>query len=104
MKNTARKLVREAVGIRAFKEILWPCGWRKGGSGLFGFWLRFGSVTGFDKPAPSPKPRQNTKNPRSARPQNFFKRSKVADFMAYFQLGLEVRSNHHLPGYFMRTA
>jgi hypothetical protein len=30
-------------------------------SGLFGFWLRFGSVTGFIKPAPSPKPRQNPK-------------------------------------------
>ncbi len=27
-------------------------------SGLFGIWLRFGSVTGFFKPAPSPKPRQ----------------------------------------------
>src|SRR5690242_9988528 len=25
------------------------------------FWLRFGSVTGFFKPAPSPKPRQKTK-------------------------------------------
>jgi hypothetical protein len=30
-------------------------------SGLFGFWLRFGSVTGFIKPAPSPKPRQKPK-------------------------------------------
>jgi hypothetical protein len=30
-------------------------------SGLFGFWLRFGSVTGFFKPAPSPKPRQKLK-------------------------------------------
>ena len=30
-------------------------------NGLFGFWLRFGSVTGFYKPAPSPKPRQNPK-------------------------------------------
>jgi hypothetical protein len=30
-------------------------------SGLFEFWLRFGSVTGFFKPAPSPKPRQNPK-------------------------------------------
>jgi hypothetical protein len=30
-------------------------------SGLFGFWLRFGSVTGFFKPAPSPKPRQTPK-------------------------------------------
>jgi phosphatidylinositol-3-phosphatase len=29
--------------------------------GLFEFWLRFGSVTGFFKPAPSPKPRQNSK-------------------------------------------
>src|SRR6185312_17241842 len=30
-------------------------------SGLFDFWLRFGSVTGFFKPAPSPKPRQKPK-------------------------------------------
>ena len=30
-------------------------------SGLFGLWLRFGSVTGFFKPAPSPKPRQKPK-------------------------------------------
>ncbi len=34
---------------------------RRSESGLFGFWLRFGSVTGFFKPAPSPKPRQNPK-------------------------------------------
>jgi hypothetical protein len=31
------------------------------GSGVFDFWLRFGSVTGFFKPAPSPKPRQKPK-------------------------------------------
>jgi hypothetical protein len=30
-------------------------------SGLFDFWLRFGSVTGFCKPAPLPKPRQKSK-------------------------------------------
>jgi hypothetical protein len=30
-------------------------------SGLFNFWLRFGSVTGLFKPAPSPKPRQKSK-------------------------------------------
>jgi hypothetical protein len=41
------------------------------GSGLFGFWLRFGSVTGLFKPAPSPKADDRhhlpkTKNPRSA--------------------------------------
>src|ERR1700684_4395222 len=33
----------------------------KRGSGLFGFWLRFGSVTGRCGHAPSPKPRQNPK-------------------------------------------
>ena len=33
-------------------------------SGLFGFRLRFGSVTGFFKPAPSPKLRQKS-NPRA---------------------------------------
>jgi hypothetical protein len=30
-------------------------------SGLFDFWLRFGSVTGLFKPAPSPKPCQKSK-------------------------------------------
>jgi hypothetical protein len=30
-------------------------------SGLFDFWLRFGSVTGFFKPAPSPELRQKPK-------------------------------------------
>jgi hypothetical protein len=30
-------------------------------SGLFGFWRRFGSVTGFFKPVPLPKPRQKPK-------------------------------------------
>jgi hypothetical protein len=29
--------------------------------GLFALWLRFGSVTGFCKPAASPKPRQSSK-------------------------------------------
>ena len=33
----------------------------KGGSGLFGFWLRFGSVTGPLGHASSPKPRQKPK-------------------------------------------
>jgi len=31
-----------------------PCG----GNGVFGFWLRFGLVTGRCGPAPGPKPRQ----------------------------------------------
>jgi hypothetical protein len=34
------------------------------------------------EPAPSPKPRHNTKNPRSEWLQNFFKRSGVVDKMA----------------------
>jgi hypothetical protein len=32
---------------------------------FLGFWRRFASVTGFLEPTPSPKPRQNAKNPRS---------------------------------------
>src|ERR1700722_17397281 len=32
------------------------------GRGLFGIWLRFGSVTGVFKPAPSPKPRRTPKS------------------------------------------
>jgi (S)-ureidoglycine aminohydrolase len=36
-------------------------------SGLFDFWLRFGSVTGLFKPAPSPKPRQKPKIPAAHR-------------------------------------
>jgi hypothetical protein len=31
------------------------------GKGLFDFWLRFGSVTGGNEHAPSPKPRQKSK-------------------------------------------
>ena len=31
----------------AYKEKLWPCGWGKEKIGLFEFWHRFGSVTGF---------------------------------------------------------
>ncbi len=38
------------TGPRAFQEILWPCGWSCQRSGLFDFWLRFGSVTGLFKP------------------------------------------------------
>jgi len=45
-------------------------------SGLFDFWLRFGSVTGFFKPAPSPKPRQNLKILAPHWLQFFFKRSE----------------------------
>src|SRR3974390_1791791 len=45
-------------------------------SGLFGLWLRFGSVTGFFKPAPSPKPRQSPKILAPNWLQHFFKRSK----------------------------
>jgi hypothetical protein len=38
--------------------------WRdKGREWHFKRWLRFGSVTGLCKPAPSPKPRQNPKIP-----------------------------------------
>jgi len=45
-------------------------------SGLFKFWLRFGSVAGHCGHAPSPKPRQNLqKNPRFAWLQYFFNRS-----------------------------
>jgi hypothetical protein len=52
----------------AVKKILWPFGQWLNQGGLFEFWLRFGSVTGFYKPAPSPKPvtgtaRQNSKIP-----------------------------------------
>jgi hypothetical protein len=36
-------------------------------SGLFDFWLRFGSVAGLFKPAPSPKPRQKSKIPAAHR-------------------------------------
>src|SRR5579872_2335994 len=63
----------------------------RGRGGLFGFRLpptprlrwtgRFGSVTGFLEPAPSPKPRQKSepdgqKNPRPKWLQHFFKRSR----------------------------
>src|SRR5690349_701575 len=63
--------------IRAFSKILQPLGNNGKRSGLFGLWLRFGSVTGSFEPAPSPKPLQNAKNPRSEWLQNFFKRSRI---------------------------
>ncbi|HEX3623988.1 MAG TPA: hypothetical protein VH280_01035, partial [Verrucomicrobiae bacterium] len=63
------------------------------GSGLFGFWRRFSFSHRVFKHAPSLKPRQNTKNPRSERPHYFLKRSKLlrlplsqAPSMAYFKL------------------
>jgi hypothetical protein len=44
-------------------------------SGLFDLWRRFGSVTGFSKPAPSPKPRQSSKILAPNWLKHFFKRS-----------------------------
>src|SRR6185312_13370127 len=46
-------------------------------SGLFCFWRRFGSVTGFFKPAPSPKPRQKPKILAPNWLQYYLNRSKV---------------------------
>src|SRR5690349_459220 len=48
-------------GFRAVKKILEPFGEKSRKSRPFGFWLRFGSVTGFCRSAPSPKPRQKPK-------------------------------------------
>ena len=45
------------------------------GSGVFGFWLRFGSVTGFFKPAPSPKPRQK---PKTLAPHRYISEAGVS--------------------------
>src|SRR6202000_2997708 len=45
-------------------------------SGLFELWRRFGSVTGFFKPAPSPKPRQKPKILAPNWLPYFFNRSK----------------------------
>jgi hypothetical protein len=46
--------------IGTLSEKFWPFG----GSGSFGFWLRFRSVTGRRGHAPSLRPRQNAKIPR----------------------------------------
>ncbi|MDB6065694.1 MAG: Restriction endonuclease [Pedosphaera sp.] len=48
------------------------------GSGLFGFGLCFGSVTGRCGHAPSPKLRPKTKHPRSSSPHHFCQRSSVS--------------------------
>src|SRR6185312_13295414 len=61
-------------GVLAFSKMLQPFGRMDRESGLFGFWLRFGSVTGFLKPAPSPKPRQKPKILAPNWLQLFFKR------------------------------
>ena len=50
----------EPHGLEHFQKYCSHSAKTKGG-GLFEFWLRFGSVTGLFKPAPSPKPRQNSK-------------------------------------------
>jgi len=47
--------------LERIKKYCGPSVGEEEGGGLFGFWLRFGSVTGLCKPAPSPKPRQNPK-------------------------------------------
>jgi hypothetical protein len=60
---------------RAGKKILWPSGREYMEAGFLAFWLRFGSVTGTCGHAPSPKPRQNAKNPRSEWLQYFLTRS-----------------------------
>jgi hypothetical protein len=56
------------VGLPTDKSVGWSISikyvadaLRRMNSGLFGFWHRFGSVTGFFKPAPSPKSRQKPK-------------------------------------------
>src|SRR6185437_15012609 len=58
LETLSRKLAR---GLEHFQKYCSHSVCKEGGGGLFGFWLRFGSVTGFLKPAPSPKPRQNPK-------------------------------------------
>jgi hypothetical protein len=62
-----------------FKKYCSQFGKEKRESGLFGFWLRFGSVTGFCKPAPSPKPRQKTKILAPNWLQYFLNRSKCLE-------------------------
>ena len=65
--------------IGAFSKILQPFGNKEQSSGLFGFWRRFGSVTGslwtcsFAEASPNPI------NPRFECLQNFFKRSSSVD-------------------------
>jgi hypothetical protein len=54
---------------------------------FFGFWRRFGSVTGFIKPAPSPKPRQKPKILAPKWLQYFFNRSKVDDLAKFPEMG-----------------
>ena len=57
--------------------MLQPCGSGEQASGLFGFGLRFGSVTGFFGTCAFAKASPKPKNPRSARLQYFFKRSRA---------------------------
>src|SRR5882724_1684558 len=55
--------------------MLKPFGWERSEGGLFGFWLRFGSVTGFFGTCAFAKASPKPKNPRSERLHYFFKRS-----------------------------
>jgi hypothetical protein len=62
LKCSVKKMFRENITpLEHFQKSYSRLVLGKREGGLFGFWLRFGSVTGLFKPAPSPKPRQNPK-------------------------------------------
>jgi hypothetical protein len=66
----------------------------KRGSGLFEFWLRFGSVTGSPWTCSVAKASPEPKNPRSEWLQNFFKRSRSVNLDAARILGRGLSSAH----------
>jgi hypothetical protein len=61
------------MNIRALSNKFWPFG----GSGSFGFWLRFRSATGHYGHAPSLSLAKTPKSLAAERPQFFFKRSQT---------------------------
>ena len=61
------KLRMAALGLKHLQKLCSARLWPLRGSGVFGFWRRFGSVTGRCGPAPSPKPCQKPKTLASHR-------------------------------------
>jgi len=75
--------------IRAFSNILSPFGLEDRGSGSFGFWLRFRSVTGRCGHAPSLSLAKTPKFLAAGQLQYFFKRSKVCRVTVIVREALE---------------
>src|SRR6202041_3381702 len=76
-KTTHKIFCFKCIGrtLEHFHKYCSPAAGQRQASGLFGFGLRFGSVTGFSGTCAFAKASPKPKNPRSAWLQYFFKRT-----------------------------